>query len=148
MFKHILLPTDGSEMSDNAARVAIGLAKPIGARVTAIHFIPPYSLPVSDGNFVYVEAYSPDEYRKGTEQFAAEILARVQAEAKKQGVACETAFVTAGAPWDAIIKEAQARKCDLVVMASHGRKGLAGVLLGSETNKVLTHSTLPVLVTR
>lgn len=148
MFNHILVPTDGSELSRNAARIAAGLAKTVGAKITALHVIPPYSLPVSDGMFTYDEAFSPDEYKRGTEKHASEILASIQAEAKTMGVECATAFVTAPAAWKAIIENAQSRQCDLVVMASHGRKGIAGLLLGSETIKVLTHSRLPVMVCR
>lgn len=148
MFKHILLPTDGSEMSEEAARIALELARSLQAKVTALHLIRPYALPISDGTFVYAEAFSPEEYKAATQSNAAAILGRVQARARELGVACESVHVTAGAIWDAIIKQAKARGCDLVVMASHGRKGLAGLVLGSETNKVLTHSSLPVLVTR
>ncbi len=148
MFKHFLVPSDGSELSRNATHVAIGLAQALHAKITALHVIPPYALPVSDGLFAYDEALSPGEYKRGTEGYAAETLAWISAEAKKGGVPCETAFVTAPAAWEAIIKSAQSRKCDLIVMASHGRKGLAGLLLGSETTKVLTHSQLPVMVCR
>jgi nucleotide-binding universal stress UspA family protein len=148
MFKHILVPTDGSDLSLKAARVAVQLAKSLGARVTAYHAIPPYQLPLADGVYAYVEAYSPEEYKKATESEAGEYLAAVQAEAKNAGVPCTPLFATCGAPWDGIIKAAASAGCDLIVMASHGRKGIAGVLLGSEAQKVLTHSTLPVMVCR
>jgi nucleotide-binding universal stress UspA family protein len=148
MFKHILLPTDGSELSDNAARVAVDLARSLGAKITAFNSIAPYQVPVSDGLYVYGELFTPEEYKQATEKAVRAILAKVQAEAKNAGVECDPVFVTAGAPWDAIVKAAAARKCDLIVMASHGRKGVVGVLLGSETTKVLTHSKTPVLVCR
>jgi nucleotide-binding universal stress UspA family protein len=148
MFKHILVPTDGSELSQGAARIAVRLAKSLGARITAFHAIPPYTLPLNDGMYVYVEAFSPEEYKASTEKFATEVLAAIQAEAKTAGVECAPLVVTAGAPWEAIIKAAESRKCDLIVMASHGRKGLAGLLLGSETTKVLTHSKIPVMACR
>lgn len=148
MFTHILIPTDGSEMSRNAARIAVKLAAGLGAKVTALHAIPPYSMPISDGMYVYAEVFSPEEYQESTEGYAREVLAVVQAEAKNAGVECRPLMVSSGAPWDAIIKAAESQKCDLVVMATHGRKGLAGVLLGSEANKVLTHSTIPVLACR
>jgi nucleotide-binding universal stress UspA family protein len=148
MFKHILVPTDGSDLALKAARVAVQLAKSLGARVTAYHSIAPYQLPLADGVYAYVEAYSPEEYKKGTESQAGEFLAAVQAEARNAGVECRPVYTTSGAPWDGIIKAAASGGCDLIVMASHGRKGLAGVLLGSEAQKVLTHSSVPVMVCR
>ena len=148
MFKHILVPTDGSELSGNAARIAVRLAASLGARLTALHVVPPYSFPISDGTVVYAEIFTPEEYKESTEKYARAILGAIQAEAKSAGVECAALAVTSPAPWDAIIKAAQSQKCDLVVMATHGRKGIAGVLLGSEANKVLTHSTIPVLACR
>lgn len=148
MFKHIVVPTDGTELSRNAARVGASVAKALGAKLTALHVIPPYSLPVSDGMYMYDQAFSPQEYKKSTEDYARKVLDEAAFEAKKAGVACETAFVTAGAPWDGIVKEAARRGADLIVMASHGRHGIAAVMLGSETQKVLTHSKIPVMVTR
>ena len=148
MFKHILVPTDGSDLSLKAARTAVELAKGLGARITALHAIAPYQLPLADGVYAYVDAFSPEEYERGSKQRAAGILAVVQAEAKAAGVECTPLVVTTGAPWDGIVKAAASAGCDLIVMASHGRKGLAGLLLGSETHKVLTHSKLPVMVSR
>jgi nucleotide-binding universal stress UspA family protein len=148
MFKHILVPTDGTDMSRNASRVAIGLAKSLGAKVTAFHAIPPYSPPMADGVYAYVAVYTPDEYLESSDKFAGSILAAIQADARNAGVECAPLKVTAAAPWDAIIKAAASAGCDLIVMASHGRKGIAGLLLGSEANRVLTHSTIPVLICR
>ena len=148
MFKHVIVPTDGTELSRNAARVAAGVAKALGAKLTVLHVIPPYSLPVSDGMYMYEQAFSPQEYRKSTEDYARKVLEDAAFEARKSDVSCETAFVTAPAPWDGIVKEAGKRGADLVVMASHGRRGIAAVVLGSETQKVLTHSKVPVMVTR
>ena len=148
MFKTIIVSTDGTELSRNAARVAADIARALGAKLTALHVIPPYSLPVSDGMYMYEQAFSPQEYKKSTEDYARKILEDVAFEAKKVDVACDTAFVTAPAPWDGIVKEAAKRGADLIVMASHGRHGIAAVMLGSETQKVLTHSKVPVMVTR
>ena len=147
MFKHILIPTDGSELSRRAVHVAVQLAKSLGAKLTAFHSIASYSLPISDGMTVYAEAFSPEDY-ESAEKYAADMLASIQAEAKGSGLEVDTLVVTAAAPWDAIIKAAASNKCDLIVMASHGRRGLEGLLLGSETTKVLTHSTIPVMVCR
>ena len=147
MYKHILVPTDGSELSRRAAHIAVQLAKSLGAKLTAFHSIASYSLPISDGMTVYAEAFSPKDY-ESAEKYAAQMLASIQAEAKGSGLEIASLVVTAAAPWEAIIKAAASNKCDLIVMASHGRRGLQGLLLGSETTKVLTHSTIPVMVCR
>jgi len=149
MFKHILVPTDGSELSLKAVKVAAELAGGMKAKITALHVIPPYSPPpVGDALVSYPGMFSPQEYKKSTEKEAQKMLDKVKAAAEVHQVKCDTAFVTGEEPWDAIVKTAHGKKCDLIVMASHGRRGLAGVLLGSETTKVLTHSKTPVLVCR
>ncbi len=149
MYRNILVPTDGSALSLKAAREAARLAKGSKARMTAFYAIEPfYPPPASEAAIVYPEIYSEEEYRKHAEKAAGAALGKVEAEARASGVTAETKFVTASAPWKAIIDEARKRKCDLIVMASHGRGGLASALLGSETLKVLTHSKTPVLVCR
>ena len=147
-FTHILFPTDGSEISDSAAATAISLARSLGAKVTALHVVPPYLPPLAEMGVGFTYAMTEDEYERATTTRAAEILGKVQDEAAGSGVACDTVTTVSSAPWDAIIKSARERGCDAIVMASHGRKGLAGLVLGSETTKVLTHSSIPVLVTR
>ena len=148
MFKHILFPTDGSDISAKAAATAIGLASSIGAKVTALHVVPPYLPPLPDMGVGFTYAMTEDEYERATKAQAGEMLGKVREEASASGVTCDTVTATSSAPWDAIIKSARERGCDAIVMASHGRKGLAGLVLGSETTKVLTHSDIPVLVTR
>ncbi|MGZ5073443.1 MAG: universal stress protein [Usitatibacter sp.] len=148
MYKHILFPTDGSPLSHKAFADATGLAKALGARISAINVIEEYAPPVSDLAWVYPDPWSPEEYEKAAKKASAAILEQLVAEAKSAGVACEAQSVMAGAPWDAIVKTAAKRRCDLIVMASHGRRGLAGMVLGSETQKVLTHTSIPVLVCR
>ena len=148
MYKHILVPTDGSALSRKAVRAASDLAHRIGARVTALHVIPRYMPPVADEAAVVYAVYSPAQYRQETEAEAKKMLERARADARARKVACDTAFVTSDQPWEAIVKAARSKKCDLIVMASHGRRGLSGLLLGSETTKVLTHSKTPVLVCR
>lgn len=149
MFKHILVPTDGSRLSTQAAKYAVRLARGAKTRITALHVIPPFSVPIyMDGIAPYPELYSPEEYRKSTERYARKLLAKVEALAKSAGVRCEPVSVTGETPWQAIIKAARKRRCDLIVMASHGRAGVAAVVLGSETTKVLAHSKTPVLVCR
>ena len=149
MYKHILVPTDGSALSLKAAREAAALASKLKAKVTAVHVIPPYMPPMpSEGMIPYPEMLSPEAYRKATEKQANAALAKIAKVVAAHKVGCDTFFLTHDRAWQGIIKAAQAKKCDLIVMASHGRSGLAGVLLGSETTKVLTHSKTPVLVCR
>jgi len=147
MFSNLLVPTDGSKLSDKAVAHAIELARAINAKITVFHSSPDYPSPVyAEG--VSVELVSRREYLKRSKEDAAKVLDRVVAKAKSGGVECAVAHAIAAAPWEAILATAKKSKCDLIVMASHGRRGLAGLLLGSETTKVLTHSKIPVLVVR
>ncbi len=147
MYKHILLPTDGSAASTRAVDAGLALAKAVGARVTGFHAAPP-AVPFVFGKAL-AEAYmSPGERAAAIEQATGRYLSAIERAAARAGVPCETVHVTSDFPADAILEAARKRKCDLVVMASHGRHGVAGVLLGSETQKVLTHSKIPVLVHR
>jgi nucleotide-binding universal stress UspA family protein len=149
MFKHILVPTDGSPLSLKAAKAAVALAKVHKARITAIHVMAPYVPPTGgDGIMYYPESFSPREYDKAVQKEAARALGKVQAAAKAAKVRFDSIAVTHDQPWESIVSAARRRKCDIVVMASHGRRGIAGLLLGSETTKVLTHSRTPVLVCR
>jgi nucleotide-binding universal stress UspA family protein len=149
MFRHILFPTDGSALSRRAAKTAIALAKTTRASLTAVHVIPPWSPPAYvDSIVTYPEMYTPEEYRRTTERAAKALLDKVAAAAKAAKVPCKTAIVSASPVWKAIIAAARTHRCDAIVMASHGRRGVEGVLLGSETHKVLTHSKTPVLVCR
>ena len=149
MYRHILVPTDGSPLSLKAAREAARLAKEQKAKITAFYAIEPYyPPPASEALILYPEIFSEEEYRKNTEKAAGTALRKVEEEAQAEGVKAETKFATAEAPWKAIIDQARKGKCDLIVMASHGRGGLASALIGSETLKVLTHSKTPVLVCR
>lgn len=145
MFKRILVPTDGSELSKKAVDVAIRLAASTGARLVAFHAIPKFRMFAFDPAILESTA---GDYRKASAENARTLLAGVVAKAVKAGVTCDTAYASSDQPWAAIIREAKRKKCDLVLMASHGRRGVQGMLLGSETQKVLTHSTLPVLVCR
>ena len=150
MFKHILLPTDGSKLSDKAVRQAIKTAKALGAKITAIHVAPDYARYVSERYNVSAVLAAPVK-RKYQEEAAAlskEILDPVCAAATAAGVECAAVSATSDAPYEAIIKQAAKSGCDLIMMASHGRKGLQSMLLGSETHKVLVHSKVPTLVCR
>ena len=148
MFKHILVPTDGSNLSLKAARTAVRLATSFKAKITTIFVIEPYLPPMGAEGMAFYAAYSPEDYELGMRKVAAKALAKVRSAAGTARVKCAEIPVIDGHPWKAIIQAARANKCDLIVMASHGRRGLAGLLLGSETQKVLTHSKIPVLVCR
>jgi nucleotide-binding universal stress UspA family protein len=149
MYKHILVPTDGSALSDKAVEAAIKLAKLAGARITAFHAVEPYPL---QGAYAAeasgVAELQPEIFAERSEEYARRVLGAVAGSAAEAGVQCATAYASNHSPSKAIIDKARAENCDLIVMASHGRRGLEGFLLGSETQKVLTHTTVPVLVYR
>lgn len=149
MFRSILLPTDGSALSTRAAKYAVKLAASTGARITALHVIAYFEPPsYFDGMAVDPELFSPKEYKRATEAQAQKMLDKVKKLAGAASVRCDTITLNARSPWEGIIKAAKSKGCDGIIMASHGRRGLEAVLLGSETTKVLTHSKIPVLVCR
>lgn len=147
-FKHILVPTDGSRLSMKAAVDAVALAQELDATITALFVMQPWLPPVTEGAIAYNFNFDEKAYEEGLRAEADSALSKVASTAATAGVQCEKLTVTSAEPWDGIIKTAKAKKCDLIVMASHGRRGLVGMLLGSETQKVLTHSAIPVLVCR
>jgi nucleotide-binding universal stress UspA family protein len=144
MYHHILLPTDGSPLSAAAVEKGVALAKSLGAKVTALTVVEPF--PVFLGAPQSFDA--PAEYRRHADAQADSYLAEAERQAKLAGVPCETLKVEHGRPYQTIIETAVARGCDLIAMASHGRRGISALILGSETTKVLTHSQLPVLILR
>ena len=145
MYKHILVPTDGSKLSDKAIKHAVGLANAVGAKVTLLHVAPEQIWPVfAEGAAIAVQ-FTKKEFQAETRRQAERTLEQA---ARRAGMAVETRHVLNDLPYDAIVTAAAKFKCDLIVMASHGRKGIAGFLLGSETQKVLSHSKRPVLVVR
>jgi len=149
MYRHILIPTDGSKLAMKGIKAGVKLAKSLGAKVTGVYVIAPYApLIYGEAALYYVPGTSPGEYKKLSEKAATAALAAVEREARAAGVRCTTQFVTGPQPWQGILRVARARKCDAIAMASHGRGGLGGLLLGSETSRVLAHSKIPVLVTR
>jgi nucleotide-binding universal stress UspA family protein len=145
MFKHILIPTDGTSFSRVAVDRGLELAKGMDAKVTVVHVGTPFHLITADSA---VLSDTRDAYERHIKAQGAEIISEVEAAAKKKGVNCRGIFVVAEHPYEAIIKTARDGGCDLILMASHGRRGLKALLLGSETQKVLTHSSIPVLVYR
>jgi nucleotide-binding universal stress UspA family protein len=145
MFKRILIPTDGSELSALAVEKGLDLAKEMGAEVTALHVGTEFHFAGFNRSEL---ARSLDEYEALVNRRGKEILGEVERAAKDRGVRCKTSFSTGDQPYEDIIKAAVDNGCDLILMASHGRRGVKAVLLGSETQKVLTHSAIPVLVYR
>jgi len=146
MYRHILIPTDGSELAHKAVTHGLSLAKSVGAKITVLTVEPSfnvYDVPSSKMNQMS-GAYA--EYTKHAKEHAAKILGAAADEAKAAAVSCETAQVTHDHPYEAIVETAKERGCDLIVMASHGRSGMAAVLVGGVTTEVLTHTSIPVLV--
>jgi nucleotide-binding universal stress UspA family protein len=144
MFRHVLIPTDGSPLSEAAASKAIAFAKEVGARVTALSVKPrfhPFTLRPEQ-----VEDTASDRW--DVDLHARDHLATVERAAKAVGVPFDGLIVTNDHPWEAIVETARSRACDLVAMASHGRTGLVSLILGSQTQRVLAHSPVPVLVYR
>ncbi|WER47931.1 universal stress protein [Cupriavidus sp. WKF15] len=145
MFQHLLLPVDGSPLSESAFRQGIAFARDAGARVTALQVIPDFHTYTYQ---VEMLASTRDQYARDATKAVEDYLDTMAAEAAAAEVACDTVAVIHDHPYEAIINTAVEKGCDLIVMASHGRRGLQGVLIGSETQKVLTHSRIPVLVYR
>ena len=162
MHRHILIPTDGSELAEHAVTNGLSLAKSLGAKVSVItvveesfdwrpRFVNAESPWLSVPETGVSQWQDPDtlaKYNEHIEKYAAIVLSRAAAAAKQAGVPCETMQVANARPYQAIIATAADRGCDLIVMSSHGRGGLSAVVLGSVTNKVLTHTKTPVLVCR
>jgi len=147
VYKHLLVATDGSRISSKAVTHAIALAQALKAELTAFYASPDYPLPAYADGVVY-EPVSKKQYETLAKKEAEKILTAVQLKAEAGGVECDTLHAIANAPWEAILAAAKKTKCDAIIMASHGRRGVSALLLGSETQKVLTHSKLPVIVVR
>lgn len=148
MFQHILLPTDGSKLSDRAVKRGIEFAKSANASVTAVHVVPEFRMVVEEGFVSPMSAELKKRFENESQQHARKMLDKVEAAARGAGVQCDSVAVVSDYPYQQIIETARKKKCDLIIMASHGRRGLSSLLLGSETAKVLTHSKVPVLVMR
>ncbi len=147
MYKNILVATDGTRLSGKAIAHAVALAKALGARLTAFYASPDYPLPVYAEGAI-VEPMTRREYAALCKDEADRILGAVAAKAKSARVAFNAVHTINSTPWRAILAAARKHRCDVVVMASHGRRGVSAMLLGSETQKVLTHSKIPVIVVR
>lgn len=147
MFKHILLPTDGSKLSSKAVKRGIDLAKKSRARVTVVHVVPEFKLMVDEG-ITMLSAALKKRFEEEGRARAQKMLDDIARQARTRGVRCTTLCVASDLPYLQIIAAARKKKCDLILMASHGRRGLSSLLLGSETAKVLLHTKVPVLVVR
>lgn len=147
MFKQILVPTDGTTLSLRAAKNAVRFAKVDGASITAFYAAPEYH-PNIAGDYMPANFVPLSVFEKQIRKTADKYLGQIKKLAAVGGVPCSGVCASSDSPYQAIIKAAKANKCDLIFMASHGRGGIAGLLIGSETNKVLTHCKLPVLVCR
>jgi nucleotide-binding universal stress UspA family protein len=145
MFSQILLPTDGSDLSERAVLAGVSFAKEVGAQVIGLTVLPEFHTLTTDSDML---EDTREEFRARIERHAQQYLQVVSDAARSAGVGCTVAVLTSDDPYEAILQTAKERKCDLIIMASHGRKGIKGVLLGSETQKVLVHSDIPVLVYR
>jgi len=145
MYQHILLPTDGSDLSKAAIREGVSLAKALGAKVTVITVTEPFHAVTPDAAMI---ADTPEIYVQRMAALAGQYLADAKKVAAVAGVPCETTHVEHDHPYRAIIDTAESRNCDAIFMASHGRRGLSAIVLGSETLKVLTHGITPVIVYR
>lgn len=145
MFKQILLPTDGSDLSERAVLAGISFAKEMGAQVVGLTVMPEFHTFTTNTEMLEdTEA----EFTASTEKRGLQYLSFISDAARSANVPCTVVQATSDDPYEAILQTAKERNCDLIIMASHGRKGIKGVLLGSETQKVLVHSDIPVLVYR
>jgi len=144
MYTNILVPTDGSEITAKAVQNAIALAKTTGAKLTALSIKEPFPYSAISE----MQPVPPQEFYDAQERIATARVKAVADAAAVAGVTCAANTMEAVHPWEAIVEHAKAQGCDLIVMASHGRRGVSALLLGSETQKVLTHCTIPVLVVK
>jgi nucleotide-binding universal stress UspA family protein len=145
MYKHILIATDGSELAAKAIAQGLSLAKTLASLVTVVTVSEPWASQVTGEAAI---AFPFEDYEKAVAADAAEILKKASDAATKAGVTCSTVHVKERHPAEGILETAKERRCDLIVMASHGRRGLSRLLLGSQTHNVVTHSEIPVLICR
>ena len=149
LFAHILVPTDGSDLSRATAERAIDIAAAMRARLTFFHAKPEKRQSFFGGEGgAFVDQMPADEFDRVSEKMANDYLQNLEALAKTAGVDCQRVVGDSGSPFEGIIAAATEGGCDLIIMASHGRRGIKSLILGSETQKVLTHSKIPVLVYR
>lgn len=149
MFKNILIPTDGSRLAARGIKAGVKLAKSLGAKVTGVYVAPPYMPPVyGEAAIYYIDDMSQAAFDKATRRQAEKALDAVRREAAAAGVRASAETVKEALPYEGILRVARSKKCDAIVMSSHGRSAVGGLILGSETTKVLAHSKIPVIVVR
>ena len=148
MFRHILIPTDGSRLARKGIRAGIRLAKALGARVTGVYVMLPTTPRGYDDTAIFYAGVSARGWRHAFDKAAKKALSVIEAQARAAKVPCTTLIVHYRQPWEGILAAAHRRKCDVIALASHGRGGLGGLLLGSETQQLLARSRIPVLVVR
>ena len=146
MYKHLLIATDGSELAGKAVSNGLALARELNASVTAVTVTEPWPPVEMAAKMEQGKLHPIEDFEKGVANWANGVLAGVAAKAKEMGVACETVHIADHHPADGIIETSRTRDCDLIVMASHGRRGVKKLLLGSVANEVLAHSSMPVLI--
>ena len=144
MFKRILVPTDGSDITQKSVQTAVQLAKSVGAEIHTLCVKEPFPY----GAISEMQPTPPQEFYDAQERIALNRVKEVVAAADQAGLDCQAFTVEAQHPWEAIVDHAKAQSCDLIVMASHGRRGVSALLLGSETTRVLVHCDVPVLVVK
>lgn len=144
MYQRILVPTDGSDVTSKAVDTAIHLAQKLGAQLETLSVKEPFPYSAISE----IQPIAPQEYFEAQEQIARQRVQKVVDACRAAGLGCESYTQEAVHPWEAIVEHCKSRGCDLIVMASHGRRGVRALLLGSETNRVLIHATVPVLVVR
>jgi len=147
MYKNLFVPTDGSKLSMKAVEHAAALAKAMGAKLTVFYAAPGYPQPMYAEGIVY-DAIPKKEYEAMVKKEAEKLLGKAVAKVRAAGVGADAMHTIHDSPWEAILQAAKKCKADAIVMASHGRRGLSAMLLGSETQKVLTHSKVTVIVVR
>lgn len=147
MYKHIMIPTDGSELSDKAIDAGVEFAKEIKARVTGFTAVPEYRLP-SEVELMSHHGVSFEQYERDARRQAEAALQKIADRARAAGVEYDAEFVQSDHPHEAIVRAAEKHSCDLIFMASHGRRGISALIHGSQTQGVLSHSKIPTLVYR
>src|SRR5438270_7614352 len=148
MFRHILIATDGSALAAKGERAGVKLARALGARLTGVSVVQPYLATVYSDATLYATASAIEDFERASKAQAKKALARVERAAAAAKLRCATRVEQDLQPWQGILKAARKARCDGIVMASHGRGGLGGAILGSQTSRVLAHSKIPVLVIR
>jgi nucleotide-binding universal stress UspA family protein len=147
VFKHILVPSDGSGLSARAVEAAVDFARQIGARVTGFTAVPEYCAP-GEPELMSRRMVSLEQHEANSRRLAEATLGEIARRARDAGVEYDAEYVQSDHPWEAIVAAAERRGCDLIIMGTHARRGFSAMVHGSETREVLAHSRIPTLVIR